>query len=452
MESVFEGSPIMKLRHVQLFIASDGNFADLLICYDFYSTIVFDPCVLDLFKSFFSGTPQLRYSHEASGGRFRGFLSLKDACCFNMSSEGRHFSFFSVASNVPPPFSICSVDQELTALADPGFKFHDDCQRVTFPMGPTTLLANQIVGDPAASDSHCAGAYWTFEMSGNSAWACGLVPVSETVARNKGVLWGRAESIGLHYSGSGTSFPKIKAPPGVIVTVFVEFSSKTCKFCCDGVVVAVRKVPDSEFPLRLGICGHNGSIFNIKPSAVSAELLISAEVGHSILSADALEASKASPRPAQCPIRASSVLRDGVAAGAAIGAPKKSTKELTCMRLEFASAHEFDLWQRALLHAHPNIELAQPILSPPHSLDALLKRDAPPVEQSKCSLNLLFSFIPDTRPLCEERSVSPPFFMQISRTHSFFQAAMCAWNVYGLRKVRPNDFVAIYNASEFRIF
>ena len=120
------------------------------------------------------GSPQLRYSHEASG-RIRGFLPLKDACCCSVSSEDRHVSFFSVASSARAPFLLCSVDQQLTVLGDPGFRLQDDCKKVTFPNGPTTLLANQIVGDPSASDSHCEGSYWTFEMSGNSAWACGLV-------------------------------------------------------------------------------------------------------------------------------------------------------------------------------------------------------------------------------------------------------------------------------------
>ena len=346
---------------------------------------------------------------------------------------------------------LCSVDQQLTVLGDPGFRLQDDCKKVTFPNGPTTLLANQIVGDPSASDSHCEGSYWTFEMSGNSAWACGLVPVSQTVSGNKKVLWDRDESIGLHYQGVGSSLPEIKAPKGVVVTVFVDFASKICKFCCDGVVVVVKAVPEAEFPLRLGICGHNGSIFNMKPDKVNLELLILAQVGDSIFSADELLASKASPLPVQARARGG-----GAVGGASVAASQKYAKELTYMRLEFSSAHEFDLWQKALLYVHPNIEMMQPpISSTPLSLNAQSRQDAQGTEQRE-SLNLQFSFIPDTRPLCEERYafilVTQSYHMQPASTNNFCEAAMCAWSVYGLGKVLdPLIAFVPYNAS-FRIF
>jgi hypothetical protein len=66
-----------------------------------------------------------------------------------------------------PPLACCTVDQEATAAGDSGFKFEDNGQHVVFPDGPTTLLANQIVGDTKASRADCEAAYWTFEMSNN---------------------------------------------------------------------------------------------------------------------------------------------------------------------------------------------------------------------------------------------------------------------------------------------
>jgi hypothetical protein len=265
------------------------------------------------------------------------------------------------------------------------------------------------------------------------------------------VLWDRDESIGLHYQGVGSSLPEIKAPKGVAVTVFVDFASKICKFCCDGVVVVVKAVPEAEFPLRLGICGHNGSIFNMKPDKVNLELLILAQVGDSIFSDDELLASKASPLPVQARARGG-----GAGGGASVAASQKYAKELTCMRLEFSSAHEFDLWQRALLYVHPNIEMMQPpFFSTPHSLNAKSRQDAQGTEQRE-SLNLRFSFIPDTRPLCEERYafilVIQSSHMQPASTNNFCEAAMCAWSVYGLGKVLdPLIAFVPYNAS-FRIF
>ncbi len=50
---------------------------------------------------------------------------------------------------------------------DCDFQFEEDCKRVEFPSGPTTLFANQIVGDPKSPNAEYNYAYWTFEMSGN---------------------------------------------------------------------------------------------------------------------------------------------------------------------------------------------------------------------------------------------------------------------------------------------
>ena len=94
------------------------------------------------------------------------------------------------------------------------------------------------------------------------------------------MLWDRKGSVGRHYSGVGCSFEKINAPSGVRVTVFVHFESKMCKFCCDGVVVAVHSnVPASEFPCRLGVCGHNGTLFKITPMNFDEQALVDAKVG-----------------------------------------------------------------------------------------------------------------------------------------------------------------------------
>jgi hypothetical protein len=140
---------------------------------------------------------------------------------------------------------------------------------------------------------HCSSrcfAAFAFVQTFSRAWACGLVPVAQTVAGNKSVLWDREQSVGLHYHGPGSCFQKINAPRGVQVTVFVDFTSKICKFCCNGVVVAIKPVPDAEFPLRLGICGHRGSVFNRKPKEVGDfkdesskfECFMAAQVGDSV--------------------------------------------------------------------------------------------------------------------------------------------------------------------------
>ena len=252
------------------------------------------------------------------------------------------------------------------------------------------------------------------------AWACGLVPVAQTVAGNKSVLWDRGQSVGLHYSGSGCCFQKIKAPPGVQVTVFVDFTSKICKFCCNGVVVAIKPVPDAEFPLRLGICGHNGSVFNIKPNPVGDfkdesskfECFMAAQVGDSVFPVQGPSQRRGSSPLSHDVLDVPLFARGGGAAsGQVSGASEISAKQLTCMRLEFSSASEFDLWRRALLHSNPSlkIEAAQSLQQDDASADATAH---------ELSLNLLLNFVPDTRPLCEERSAFGSNFY--FRYHSLF--------------------------------
>jgi hypothetical protein len=84
-------------------------------------------------NAFHLGSPQLRYSHDASGP-IRGYLPLKDASCSDVSQHGKHAAFFCVPSNIFKSFC-CSVDQETTAQSDSGFQFKDDCNLVTFPFG-----------------------------------------------------------------------------------------------------------------------------------------------------------------------------------------------------------------------------------------------------------------------------------------------------------------------------
>ena len=113
-----------------------------------------------------------------------------------------------------------------------------------------------------------------------SAWACGLVPDDPGTRGDKKVLWDRRASVGRYFGGMGCVFEKINAPPGVDVTVFVHFESKTCKFCCDGVVVAIQSnVKSSEFPLRLGICGHNGTKCAITCMNFDEQALLDAKIG-----------------------------------------------------------------------------------------------------------------------------------------------------------------------------
>ena len=228
------------------------------------------------------------------------------------------------------------------------------------------------------------------------------MPISQQ--ENKNVLWDREESVGIYFQGAGSCFESINAPPGVEVTVFVEFASKICKFCCDGVVVAVQQVPEAEFPLRLGICGHSSSNFCIKPEKIANfECLMAAQVGDSIF----FPASGSSnPRHSHAPFhqqfRALAVASGGGAAVRGRSAPsEKLPKQLECLKFEFSSAHEFDTWRRALVHMHPSLTIDT--TQSQHHSGLLPTQDVSSAGTSAPHVNVPFSFLPDTRPLCEER-------------------------------------------------
>jgi hypothetical protein len=245
------------------------------------------------------------------------------------------------------------------------------------------------------------------------------------------VLWKRRETVGLHYQGAGSCFQSIDAPADVEVTVFVEFTSKICKFCRNGIVVAIQSVPEAEFPLRLGVCGHNGSTFSIKPDKItSLECLMAAQVGDSIFRAMHPSNQQVALFPSlQQPRAPSSAFGKGAAVGGFSAASEKSVKQLECMRLEFSSTLEFDLWRRALVHTHPSL-----IVDSTQSLQSFeVKQEVQLAETNTQELDLLFSFVPDTRCLCEERYVLVT--IHTISPHSFFKAAMCVWIEFGLHKV-----------------
>jgi hypothetical protein len=168
-DSDFEGSFTMKSRHVELCIAADGNtLRHCLFYFFFYSFSCVSNCNPGIPSMFFMrclGSPQLRYSHEASGP-IRGFLPLQDVSCSDVSRGGHHAILFCVPATFSS-YSPSSIDREVTVACDCDFQFEEDCKRAVFPSGPTTLFANQVVGDPKSSNAEYDYAYWTFEMSGN---------------------------------------------------------------------------------------------------------------------------------------------------------------------------------------------------------------------------------------------------------------------------------------------
>jgi hypothetical protein len=149
-----------------------------------------------------------------------------------------------------------------------GFSFSGENLRVRFPNGPISCFTQALVGPL----SPLKFAHFSFkDNGGNCAWSVGLIP--EAQSHNSNVLWGTRGIIGRHYQGSGGCLQQVRTNQGDILTQCVDAVQGVWFLCVNGKIVARDQVPASHFPARLGLCGHNGSSFEIIPHAtVPAEV------------------------------------------------------------------------------------------------------------------------------------------------------------------------------------
>jgi hypothetical protein len=230
-----------------------------------------------------------------------------------------------------PPLACCTVDQEATAAGDSGFKFEDNGQHVVFPDGPTTLLANQIVGDTKASraaaihrclfdvekslakssrselnlsSSCCATishgpvniftdvlidpdsndtiiAYLSFIKTGeNDAWSVGLLPLEKE--GNKRHLLCCSSAIARAYR-KGFGAPAAVMPTGATITTWVNVRERSWNISAPGEDVMTIPIPETEFPLWICFNGGSGVTITLVPDAplpdeLSAEIRVLAGI------------------------------------------------------------------------------------------------------------------------------------------------------------------------------
>jgi hypothetical protein len=143
-----------------------------------------------------------------------------------------------------------------------GFSFRGDNLQVTFPNGPISCFTEALVG-PMCPHKF---AHFSFkDLGGNSAWSVGVIPDAQS--QDSAVLWGHKGSIGRHYSGSGSSLPQLRRDQGDMLTSCIDAVQGVWYLCVNGKIVAREHVPAQYFPVRLGLCGHNGSSFELIPRA-----------------------------------------------------------------------------------------------------------------------------------------------------------------------------------------
>jgi hypothetical protein len=152
-----------------------------------------------------------------------------------------------------------------------GFSFSRGNLQVTFPNGPICCFTEAVV-DPRSTVKF---AHFSFkDLGGNSAWSVGVIPESQS--HNSCVLWGSQSSIGRHCSGSGSCLRPVRFSSGDVLTSCIDALHQVWYLCVNGQIVAQEQVPSSLFPVRLGLCGHNGSRFELIPHACAPPQVVEA--------------------------------------------------------------------------------------------------------------------------------------------------------------------------------
>jgi hypothetical protein len=159
-----------------------------------------------------------------------------------------------------PQVPSCSVDEPLTLSHDSGFNFSNLSTSETdveFPCGPVNLFSNMVVGMAASTSAR----FSFIPRGGNSAWAVGIIPESRQSDEN--VIW--ESPIGWHRGGSGvrnasmsSEFSRAESH-SLVCTVAVDSTRLELTLEIAGTVMGKQALQPSMFPLRIGICGHNGT-------------------------------------------------------------------------------------------------------------------------------------------------------------------------------------------------
>ena len=130
-----------------------------------------------------------------------------------------------------------------------------------YPSGPIALVTDKLCGEGADMVTILT---WTFEVTGNSAWACGVIPVDETTSPQSAgnYLWRNGAAKGQYNSGSGCSMPRVsmKGP----VCMELDLTTRQLTITVNGGSEKKYSIPESSFPACMGIAGHSNTQVTLK--------------------------------------------------------------------------------------------------------------------------------------------------------------------------------------------
>jgi len=163
-----------------------------------------------------------------------------------------------------------------------GFRFSKNDSFVAFPNGPISLFTQALIGP----HTPVKFAHFSFKYAGgNEAFSIGAIPESQSHDPN--VIWGSPGVVGRINRGSygGSGLKAFPSNQGDTLTTCIDAVQGLWFLCVNGKIVAREQIPPHYFPVRHGICGHNGSQFELIPHAeVPAEVVSQCKLALSVTS------------------------------------------------------------------------------------------------------------------------------------------------------------------------
>lgn len=219
-----------------------------------YTTVVLSNCFAPYLFPAFSGTgceisvnfglEPFKYKDQVATWK-HDYMSICD--CLHTESKK--------ALSQPHDESLCDITLTKTKCKD--FNWTNNSRSVKFPTYTSILFGSKSAG------AHHPVTWWSFVAPKSSTWSCGLVPEKEV--DNRYALWSRQGCVAL--SNDPAMFHAQQIQMSGFVIVVVEYLTKRAIFFDDGKVVACYVVPETEFPLRLGICGQNDITIDMPPAS-----------------------------------------------------------------------------------------------------------------------------------------------------------------------------------------
>jgi hypothetical protein len=212
--------------------------------------------------SFMSATQRNQYNRvfpavEHAVSSFTQTLSIANIVALAASTE-QYVKFYDIGAQQLLKSS--NFDCVLTSSIKRGFTFSNSNMVVSFPSGPVVCFSD-VLCDPSIPFRFV---YLCFKATGsNDSWSIGVVP--ESKVRDQEFLWERSEAVGCYNSGSNCSLQRVRLPKNEPIFMCIDTIDAVWFVYVGGREVCRQRIPQSQFPCRLGMSGHSNCQFELLP-------------------------------------------------------------------------------------------------------------------------------------------------------------------------------------------